>query len=276
MHLWKNVKSYKLIIRAVNQNSLNLVKNHKMKNLVNLIFSLTICFSFSQNKATTVSYKKTYAIDFDKEENSKQNTNKNQALQLLKEVNSELSRKTYKLWFNDSLSCFKELKQMDLENTSSMVSILSEGLGITNGIFYIKKNSKQLIHQKTFDSDKYLIHSNIDSLIWKIKKDTKQIGNYTVYKATTTIQRVTRSGLTNGTITAWYTPEIPSSFGPAGFNNLPGLILEIQFGKLSLYVDEIEFNKDVDVSSLEPTKGKKISKEDFITLELKQVYNPSD
>ncbi|WP_299367435.1 GLPGLI family protein [Winogradskyella sp.] len=236
-----------------------------------LCFTMTFCFA--QKKEVEITYKKTILIDFDRETKPTNNFSKNEALKLLKKLNLEFKNKTFKLWFNDTISCFKELKRMDLENKTDIISILNNVGGLTEGVFFTHKNSKQLIQQKSFDAKKYLIYSNTDSLQWNMTNESKQIDGYTAYKATTIRQRVTRSGLNNETITAWYTPEIPTSFGPAGFNNLPGLILQLQIGKLSLYASKIEFNKEIDIFSLEPKKGKKISKEDFIKLELEQIEN---
>jgi len=254
-------------------NSLYQIKSKIMRLLSIILLCFKITFCFAQQKQFEVTYKKTFLINFDEKNKAKNSPEKNKALGILEKVNKELENKEFKLWFNDEVSCFKEIKKMNLENKSDMFSMIAKGPGLTEGVFFTDKKLKQLIQQKTFDSKKYIIYYTIDNLIWKMTKESKRIDNYIAYKATTTRKRVTRSGLKDETITVWYTTEIPTSFGPAGFNNLPGLILEIQLGKLSLYASKIEFNKEIDIHSLKPNKGKKISKEDFIKLELKQIKN---
>ena len=43
-------------------------------------------------------------------------------------------------------------------------------------------------------------------------------------------------------VVAWYCPEIPSIFGPLGYGNLPGLILELNFYANTFYAKKINLN----------------------------------
>ena len=63
---------------------------------------------------------------------------------------------------------------------------------------------------------------------WNLTKDFKDIDGYKCYKATN-VYKVTNSvGVFNHEVIAWYCPEIPYSYGPLGYGNLPGLILQLQ------------------------------------------------
>lgn len=64
------------------------------------------------------------------------------------------------------------------------------------------------------------VKDNVPKIKWEIvENNTKNILGFKCQKATTTFR---------GTpITAFFTPEIPTSFGPEKFSGLPGLILEI-------------------------------------------------
>jgi len=63
--------------------------------------------------------------------------------------------------------------------------------------------------------------------------------------------------------TAWYTPQIPLSNGPEEFGGLPGLILEINDGRLTIMCTEIVLNPAEKISLEEPTKGKIVTQEKF-------------
>ena len=53
---------------------------------------------------------------------------------------------------------------------------------------------------------------------WNLSNETKKIGSFLCYKATTTFR--------GRHYIAWYSPDIPLSFGPWKLQGLPGLILE--------------------------------------------------
>lgn len=63
------------------------------------------------------------------------------------------------------------------------------------------------------------IKENIPKLKWEILKDEKQIGNFNCQKAKTEFR--------GRTYFAWFTSDVPTSFGPWKFHGLPGLILSI-------------------------------------------------
>ena len=69
--------------------------------------------------------------------------------------------------------------------------------------------------------------------------------------------------MTERIITAWYTPQIPVSNGPAKYQGLPGLILEIHDGKLTIICSQIVINPEEKVEIVEPSKGKKVSQEEY-------------
>ena len=68
------------------------------------------------------------------------------------------------------------------------------------------------VHRKNF-----LVTDQIN-YSWKITNETKQIQNYTCYKATTSFR--------GNTFEVWFTPDIPINAGPWKWYGLPGLIVE--------------------------------------------------
>ncbi|MBT8393706.1 MAG: GLPGLI family protein, partial [Bacteroidia bacterium] len=63
--------------------------------------------------------------------------------------------------------------------------------------------------------------------------------------------------------TAWYTPEIPVNNGPEDFFGLPGLILEINDGDLTLICSKVVLNPSEKVKIIEPAKGKVVAQQEF-------------
>ena len=67
-------------------------------------------------------------------------------------------------------------------------------------------------------------------------------------------------------VTAWYTPQIPVSAGPADYWGLPGLILEINAGRTTMLCTEIVINPENSIEIKEPSKGKEVSRDEFNTM----------
>ena len=97
---------------------------------------------------------------------------------------------------------------------------------------------------------------------WKLENETKQIGAYLCYKATSEQVVVNSKGTFKHPIVAWYCPNIPFNFGPKGYSGLPGLILELQIRNITWGVTKIELSKENKIIE-KPKKGKLITEEEF-------------
>lgn len=91
---------------------------------------------------------------------------------------------------------------------------------------------------------------------WVLSNETKMIDDFLCYKATTEIVRVAPNKTFRFPIIAWYCPKINLPFGPLGFGNLPGLILELQtkdavFGIRKLVLNPVE---EIEVPKLKKAK----------------------
>ena len=78
------------------------------------------------------------------------------------------------------------------------------------------------------------------------------------------------------TVTAWYAPEIPVNNGPGRYQGLPGLILEIEDGSLSLLCSKIVLNPKDKKEIAKPTKGKKVNQEKFDQIMEKKMQEMSE
>src|SRR5699024_5857726 len=102
----------------------------------------------------------------------------------------------------------------------------------------------------------YIYEENDFPVEWEISEESKEIGEYTAQKATTSF------GGRN--YEAWFTFEVPIQDGPYVFSGLPGLILEISDldKDYQFFVSSIESLKEnVEINS---------EKEDFKTVEKKK------
>lgn len=91
-------------------------------------------------------------------------------------------------------------------------------------------------------SKKFFLVTDEINYSWQITNETKQIQNFTCYKATTSFR--------GNTFEAWFTPEIPISAGPWKWYGLPELILEAtdkdqsvvyKLEKIEKLIDDIPF-----------------------------------
>jgi GLPGLI family protein len=96
-------------------------------------------------------------------------------------------------------------------------------------------------------------------LSWEITGKTKKIGNYTCRQAKTTEKHYSRQGnYYYKEVVAWFTPEIPISFGPKYYKGLPGLILQIEDKEYTLTAIKINLNPSEDVEIKRLKKNDKV------------------
>jgi len=187
--------------------------------------------------------------------------------------------KTYNLTFNKEESLFKEEEQLEAPQPQGMMVVMA-GTGGSD-VMYKNTKEKRYTNQNESFSKLFLIQDKLENIDWKLGSETKNIGEYTAYKATFTREvEVRESGISiNGdkdlneeaepkmeeiTITAWYTPEVPVSAGPRNYHGLPGLILEIDDGRGgTLICSKVVLNPEKPIEIKEPKKGQKINQEKY-------------
>lgn len=85
---------------------------------------------------------------------------------------------------------------------------------------------------------------------WKLHNETKEIDGYTCYKAT--IDHTHYYTENKFTIEAWYTPEIPVPYGPAGFGGLPGLALQVLYSHVIYVAKKVTLNPTGGIKPIKP------------------------
>jgi len=168
-------------------------------------------------------------------------------------------RKTNKvLFFNSDASLFE-----NGESAEANAAALSSGGGnVTiqmkepeNKVFTdLNKNTQ--IEQREFMTRVFLIEGK-DNIQWKLTGNQKMILDYPCQEAVTEIDSLP--------VSAWFTPAIPVSAGPASYSGLPGLVLAVDSnnGKRTLVATSVDFSP-ISKDLLEtPKKGKRVTREEF-------------
>lgn len=137
------------------------------------------------------------------------------------------------------------------------------GVGDTNGIFYMNLESKEILNSKESYGQDFIVSSSLDDRFWKMTNESRKIGNYNCFKATSVKVVENLKGVFKHVVEAWFTPQIPLNFGPAGYGGLPGLIMELKFQNIRFYLTKIELNPKDEIYIKKPTKGKLVTKKEF-------------
>ncbi|MBC3758058.1 GLPGLI family protein [Hyunsoonleella sp. SJ7] len=196
--------------------------------------------------------------------------------------------KTFVLTFNRTESIYKEEEKLEAPNQGGFRfgAMMS---GALEGIQYKNIQKKASLTEMELFGKLFLVKEELPQLNWKITGETKKIGNYMCFKATaiktwedfdfSSIRRPPRNedeaeseepeteeAPKETEITAWYTMQIPVNQGPGNYWGLPGLILEVSSDKTTILCSKIVLNPEDKANIKEPTKGKEVTKEEYIEL----------
>jgi GLPGLI family protein len=151
--------------------------------------------------------------------------------EMTKKINAEFELMAYTLKYNDSVSYFYQEQNIPKELLYSKLATVNAG-SISDFFQYLK--TKQSLRNNDVVNTTYRLDYSIRMNNWELVNETKKIDNYTCYKAIH--KRFVQNSQTYRVSVAWYTPEIPVPYGPAGFGGLPGLILELRYSNNVVYV----------------------------------------
>ena len=203
----------------------------------------------------------------------------------------KMFQKTFTLDFSKSESMYKEEQELDAPkgpsaNGGFMVMVM-DGNG-SSDILYKNISENRMANKTELMGKVFLIKDNLVAYDWELTGETKNIGNYTCYKAKfereeediqinmidgeVKEEKVTKKR----TIVAWYTPEVPISNGPSNYGGLPGLILEVNDGDQTIVCSEIVLNPKEIKEINEPTKGKIVTREKFGKISLEKTKEMMD
>lgn len=226
-------------------------------------------------------------------------TKVNDAMQKqMMEMMKKQFQKTYLLIFDKHSSLYQQEEELGKPQVGNGIQMSFGNSG--SDVFYKNIKNKSYVDQKETMGKRFLIRDSISPIEWQLESDTKHIGEYLCFKATYTKQvpkvnlnfnsnstidedddEEKEPEMTERTITAWYTPQIPVSNGPAKYQGLPGLILEIYDGKLTIICSKIVINPEEKIAIETPTKGKEVSQKEYDAImekkskEMMERYAPS-
>jgi GLPGLI family protein len=231
-----------------------------MKKITFIILLLSFYCS-SQIKNGSIQYGKVTDKESDKEI-SKSKNNDADMVDFFNNLNINADKIEYTLNFNESEAYFFANPVLVDEKQDYNLLAIYKG-----GMLQFYQNEKTKEYREYIDSKRTgkQIVNNKQLYQWTLLNETKMIDGFTCYKATSPLIYST-NGKTNPnpkfTITAWYTPEIPLSYGPRGYGGLPGLILELQQGYSgTFYAKKINLNLEVDPKIDQLKSQKAISNE---------------
>ena len=200
--------------------------------------------------------------------------------------------KTYVLNFTQTESTYKEEERLGAPGQGNGGRFRGMMSSFSGGLKYKNTKDAVVLEETEFFGKKFLISENGKKPDWKLGAETKKIGNYICYKATyvkednaISFSSFRRRGRNNTqdnkekkeekpktiTVTAWYTPQIPVSQGPAEYWGLPGLILEVSSGRTTVLCTEITMNPTEKVVLKAPKKGKKVSRKEYTKIVTKKM-----
>ena len=227
--------------------------NIKTLNIL-LLFSLISITAFSQTKKQYAKVKVGYSVkthlDKDNEIYKIYEKYSPGLVSRAEAIDSEID---FSLIFNDSISIFYLEKKLFSDNRAA-------SFVIRNSSYYgrIKQQSNDYITEELQESfGKFLVSRPYQK--WELHDETKMIGDYVCFKATTFYTVTNPKGkVFKHSFTAWYAPQLPYKFGPAGYGNLPGLIIELQGNRATYGVKKIQFYDETEDEKIKMPKIKKL------------------
>jgi GLPGLI family protein len=141
---------------------------------------------------------------------------------------------------NDISKFYKEQMLSDDSNFTSNVVALA--MAYYSGIIYSMKD--KILEQHNLLGDNIFSSTSLKAS-WVLTSETKLIGDYLCYKATSIYRVTSGEKVFSHPVTAWYCPQIPFSFGPIGYGNLPGLILELQVRNVVYGIKNIDIDSEL-------------------------------
>lgn len=191
--------------------------------------------------------------------------------EFFKKIDAEFEAMKLNLFFTKTESLYEIEDALNMSNDEYVVE--SARMMAGSGCYKNNVTNEKIQQMRSFDEVFNVIKPS-DEYKWEISTETKMINGYKCFKATTT--KTDHDNLRKRTIeftpVAWFAPEIPVPFGPAGLDGLPGLILEASFnGTLFYYATNINLDYKKKIKIEKPVKGKYVTEKEFQAIQGENV-----
>jgi GLPGLI family protein len=253
----------------------------KLSFFKSLIPVLVICLSttsFAQDFQGKAYYQTKTTIDMSQFGGGGQQPSPEQMKRIQERMKSFLE-KQYTLVFNREESIYKEEEKLEAQGGRGGFGGFTSSL--TSGPKYKNIKSKEILIDQEFFGKQFLIKDDLNPIEWVMGKESKQIGQYMVFKATATVPdtsfdissfRRPNGGEDNKEeekqertvdVVAWYTLQVPVNQGPDNYWGLPGLILEVNAGDTTILCTKIVMNSKDKDNIDKPAKGDVVTQEEY-------------
>ncbi|WP_295834026.1 GLPGLI family protein [uncultured Winogradskyella sp.] len=253
----------------------------KLSFFKSLILVLVICLSttsFAQDFQGKAYYQTKTTIDMSQFGGGGQQPSPEQMKRIQERMKSFLE-KQYTLVFNREESIYKEEEKLEAQGGRGGFGGFTSSL--TSGPKYKNIKSKEILIDQEFFGKQFLIKDDLNPIEWVMGKESKQIGQYMVFKATATVPdtsfdissfRRPNGGEDNKEeekqertvdVVAWYTLQVPVNQGPDNYWGLPGLILEVNAGDTTILCTKIVMNSKDKDNIDKPAKGDVVTQEEY-------------
>jgi GLPGLI family protein len=219
-------------------------------------------------------------------------------------MGSQYRTSNYLLSFSDSVSIYKTVPRDEMPSDfgggggGGMRMSFNMGGMTDNDILYKNFGTSKSVNARELGVRTYLVEDSIRTPKWKMRDDTKTILGHVCHKAVTTQtvmvggsmrMTVSNNGQTTTTDTtkkanapqpqqqeviAWFADDILSPVGPENNGGLPGVILELNINGGETVYTATSIKNEVNKKDLkEPTKGKKVTSEEFKKMQMEAMQN---
>jgi len=276
-----------------------------MKLIITTLLALFTAIVFAQDFQGQAFYQSKTSVDMDSWGGGNLSPERKK---MIAERMKSMFEKTYELTFNKTESIYKEEEKLSTPGQGQGGRWRGVMSSFTPGKQYKNIKDQLILQDQEFFGKQFLIKDSLPKLTWKMESETKQIGKYLCFKATT-IKKVdemdwrsmrrrrnnqeekAKDSTANNDpmkeieipketlVTAWYTMQIPVSQGPGEYTGLPGLILEVNTDKTTILCSKIILNPNEKKEIKAPSKGKIVSRKKYNDIvkkkmeEMREMYS---
>jgi GLPGLI family protein len=181
----------------------------------------------------------------------------------------------YKMIFNENESYSEEI---NVEKSDDAIKVINSKKGVTTAHvagrknitpFYFYNSKNGFFFRENLKKEVVIVKEDKHNWNWKLTNETKSIGSFNCTKATIRFR--------GKNYIAWFTNQIPVSYGPWKFKGLPGLILEVYDEDRGVYIETLKIKvnsktvSDCSISVDKKSLKKAITVRDYIAKIEKQT-----